>query len=315
MKTLFPPILGNPSIQEKISHLLEKKMLPSALLFTGPEGVGKKLLAQQIVKYLLGSSSLQHPDLHWYQPEGKQGLYKMDKIREIVEEVYKPPFQANQKIFVLEQAEKMQPVAANALLKTLEEPTLDSYFILITSHSSQMLPTLLSRLTPFLFSPLTAKEIEEGLISQHQVAPKEAKEVAHSAQGSFSQALSLVQFPNFLELRTLLLTLLMKKFQSLDEFYQVLEEIEQKLTEKKELEIDWIFSHIYLWYRDLSLLKDGISQEKLSFIETFDFYGKDKKIPSLVPLEQWLEKASQAYQRGTRLSYCLEYLSIQLELV
>lgn len=84
-----------------------------------------------------------HPDLRWLQPE--DGVIKVDAIREIVDFLVQTPQAAGRKIAVIEDADRMNPNAANALLKSLEEPPRESFIALSTSTPEQLLPTVRSR--------------------------------------------------------------------------------------------------------------------------------------------------------------------------
>lgn len=114
--------------------------------------------AKIVCKQLLGSSHIpkidsgNHPDLHFYVPEGKSGLHPMASIQKLIAEMAFPPFEASYKIFIIEDAEKMLPSSSNALLKTLEEPSEDTYLFLLSKHPDLLLPTILSRLQPLSFS-------------------------------------------------------------------------------------------------------------------------------------------------------------------
>lgn len=134
---IFDEIPGNESIKIYLRKGIQNHSLHHTLLFSGPQG---SLFAHALAKELSAP-----PDLHVYLPEGKGGLHSIETIRELIDEVRKPPFQAKRKVFLLEQAERMQPAAANALLKTLEEPEQDSTIILITEKPQEILPTIVSR--------------------------------------------------------------------------------------------------------------------------------------------------------------------------
>jgi len=128
------------------------KQIPNSLLLTG----ASRSQAIELAKQLLGPShkidSGNHPDLHYYTPEGKSGLHPIVNIHQMIAEMALPPFEAKRKVFILEDAEKMLPSASNALLKTLEEPNEDTHFLLLSNHSDRLLPTIVSRLFPLQFT-------------------------------------------------------------------------------------------------------------------------------------------------------------------
>lgn len=123
--------------------------LPHALLIHGSRGWGGELVANAMALDLMQLDSgrdargVAHPDLRWLQPE--DGVIRIDAIREIVEFLMQTPQAAGRKIAVLEDADRMNLYAANALLKSLEEPPSDSFIALSTSAPEQLLPTIRSR--------------------------------------------------------------------------------------------------------------------------------------------------------------------------
>ena len=123
--------------------------LPHALLIHGPRGWGGERVANALALDLMrldtdrDARGVAHPDLRWLQPE--DGVVKVDAIREIVEFLIQTPQAAGRKIAVIEDADRMNLNAANALLKSLEEPPRDSFIALSTSAPEQLLPTVRSR--------------------------------------------------------------------------------------------------------------------------------------------------------------------------
>ena len=93
-----------------------------------------------------------HPDLYRIRAQGASAVIKIEDIRLLKERVNVKPFQANKKIFIIEDAERLNTAAANALLKTLEEPPAGVVLILITPSASQLLATVVSRCTRIRFS-------------------------------------------------------------------------------------------------------------------------------------------------------------------
>ena len=123
--------------------------LPHALLIHGPRGWGEERIANAVALDLMelepgrDARAAAHPDLRWLQPEN--GVIKVDSIRGIVEFLVQTPQAAPRKIAVIEDADRMNPNAANALLKSLEEPPPDSFIALSTSAPERLLPTVRSR--------------------------------------------------------------------------------------------------------------------------------------------------------------------------
>lgn len=156
----FSHIQGNDTVKQHLVKMVEKDAVPHSLLFAGPQGIGKGLFAKAFAELLLtdGSTSQHnkvqkeiHPDLHIYRPEGKIGMHSIDSMRQLTHEIYLAPFEAKRKVFILHDAERMLSYSANALLKTFEEPSLDSVIILLSSSPENLLPTIRSRFQTVYF--------------------------------------------------------------------------------------------------------------------------------------------------------------------
>lgn len=148
---------------EQFIERAAKKMLPHALLINGPVGLGKKRFAEAIAAYQLCEKRAEmttscgqckqcrlvqaesHPDLKWVQPEEGSASIKVDAIRDLVEFLSKSGMQGGYKVALVSPAEAMTHSAANALLKTLEEPTHNTLIILITHGAGRLLATIRSR--------------------------------------------------------------------------------------------------------------------------------------------------------------------------
>lgn len=172
-------IVGHTPNLQLLSDLLARNQLPHALLFTGPSGVGKSLVARDFAQTLLctkrsildGSTYRpcenciscqkvarnQHPDLFVVEPENH--ILKIEAIRNLKEKLALKPFESSLKIAILNQADCLNAAASNALLKTLEEPSAGTLLILTSSSPHRLLKTILSRCQKIYFSPLKDFEV------------------------------------------------------------------------------------------------------------------------------------------------------------
>ncbi|MFI5334051.1 MAG: ATP-binding protein [Chlamydiales bacterium] len=271
---LFSHLLGNPAAKEQITTLLAKKLLPPVLLFTGPKGVGKALFARALAEKLLATSKGQPPDLHFYAPSGKAGIHTVETIHELQSEIPLPPFEAPCKVFILEEAERMLPASSNALLKTLEEPPDDSYFLLITSQPEQILPTLLSRCTTIRFFPVPQVEIAKFVEKRFAISKEEAEIIGARAQGSVGKACQLV--------------------------------------EKKESRLPELVEEIFEKRNPTAVQEIGEDEEEDLF-EEIALYFRRKNPTKLLKLLPLLAKARTARERHVKLAAVVQYLLVELE--
>lgn len=181
-------LIGNRRAEAYLDRLLEMGSPGMSLLFSGPSGVGKMRFALQFACKLLGAPSGHHPDLSILRPEGKLAQHSIDALREMSKDVYLRPFDGKYRVFIIEEADRMPAVSANALLKTLEEPSVHSYIILVTSRKEMLLPTIVSRCRTVYFRPLSEEEMLQALSIQG-VSESEAKALEAFSGGSLERAL------------------------------------------------------------------------------------------------------------------------------
>ena len=153
---------------QRLAQQIEGERLPHALLLAGPQGVGKRTFARALTALLLCRSpqygaacgacksclllaAQAHPDGHWLAPEEAGNtlkgtrVIKIDQVRDLVERMVQTAQQGGRKVAVIAPAEAMNRNAANALLKTLEEPAGTALLILISDMPGRLLPTVRSR--------------------------------------------------------------------------------------------------------------------------------------------------------------------------
>ena len=164
--SLKDTIIGNERIAEMLEKNYKTDKLSHAYLFEGPEHIGKRTLALGFCELILNSSKknvLENPDLMVLNPSDSDKQITVEKIRELEKVLGLYPYCSKYKIAVIEQAEKMNKAAANALLKTLEEPSKTTILILLSSNSKNMLDTIKSRCRRMKFLPVKKKLLEKFL--------------------------------------------------------------------------------------------------------------------------------------------------------
>lgn len=196
----FARILGQDTPVNVLERALRTGKMAHAYLFEGIEGCGKMTTALALVEAAFCGrdeacgqcpscrkmASRQHPDLHVVEPDG--AFIKIDQIRDLQRELVLRPVEASMKACIIDEADRLNPAAANALLKTLEEPPGNALMILLTSRLASILPTVRSRCQLLRFGPLPERVIEEELL-RRGTAPDTARMAASLANGSLKRAL------------------------------------------------------------------------------------------------------------------------------
>ena len=174
-----------------------------AYLLHGPAGTGKRAAARDFAASLLAGDSETartrvlhgtHPDLTWVAPSGAHEMLRRDVQETVVAAASHTPFESTHRVFVLERADTMNDEAANALLKTLEEPPSYVVLLLLTDNPSQVLPTISSRCQPVRFDPLPAAQLAERLQARG-IDPETATACARLSLGDGERALTLALTP------------------------------------------------------------------------------------------------------------------------
>lgn len=197
--------VGNQQTIARLQNLAALDKSPHALLFIGPEGVGKFLAATIFAKALCceneqkpcgcckscqAFTSKNHPDFFVVKPEGQ--TIKIEQIRKLQTDVSLAPYLADKRVVIIDKADCMTVQSANSLLKTLEEPTGNAIFILIAASRYQILDTILSRCMLVTFQPIASELLAEAL-QLRECDDKTANLIAKLADGSFGKALDLIE--------------------------------------------------------------------------------------------------------------------------
>lgn len=202
----FDEVLGHDGPIRMLREAMQRGRLAHAYLFAGPSGVGKALTARHLAAALVCARgtddscgtcpqcakalSDSHPDVRWYRPEGAARQIKIERVRELREQAGLLPYEAARKVFVIDEADRMNRQSENCLLKTLEEPTPTSVLVLVTDAPDSLLPTTLSRCRRVNFTPLRRELVEDFLSRRDDVDDERVEVAAALAEGSLGAALA-----------------------------------------------------------------------------------------------------------------------------
>lgn len=224
---MFKKLVGNSQIKTVLRRMLEKRRIPGSLIFAGDAGVGKRAFAFELAKAVLClhpkdfeacdkcaaclrvdnlelPKSLdrednekvfftQHPDVGYVRQAGR--FITVGTIRGLQTEAVLRPFEGSDakqgaRFFIVDAADKMNEEAANAFLKTLEEPAATTHLILLTARPNSLLQTIKSRCQILRFAPVATDEIEKHLLDTKKFSPNDTKLAARVARGSLGNAVA-----------------------------------------------------------------------------------------------------------------------------
>ncbi len=270
---IFKSVYGQDLAIQILNSAVSKGHISPAYLFSGPEGVGRKKAAKIFIKYILDKSlsseqttrkieSNNHPDLLWIEPsyivQGKiisqekakaenisiksPPQIRLNQIQEIIKFLGKKPLESKRSIVIIEDIEKMNESAANALLKTLEEPKA-GLFILITQRPEKLLSTIRSRCQIVPFKRLKDNEVNkiiqksEIIKDMYEIPSQKVKELISFSDGSPGRYLTNLKY--WLDISSALNQKLEIKLSNKIEILKLAKDITDELNIEQQL---WLIS-------------------------------------------------------------------------
>jgi len=178
----FSSIFGHSQVIERLDQAFKRDHLPSAYLFTGPAGLGKGVVARALAQMLNCTTHnncghcpacglfqrKEHPDFIIVRPQGK--FIKIAQIKDLIQNLSLRPTYAKKRVVLLKHVHHMNMESANAFLKILEEPPLDTLLILTAHDESLLLETILSRCQRMPFAPLEPGQVDAILKKDFRLA-------------------------------------------------------------------------------------------------------------------------------------------------
>ncbi|MEK7615518.1 MAG: AAA family ATPase [Patescibacteria group bacterium] len=228
----FPQIIGHKVAQDVLLRMVKNERIPHAILFVGPSHVGKTHLATALIQYLnqttkpLSALSDVSVLVRGTDPKTKKrkSAISVKQVRALIERLSMSSMDGSWKIGFVQEADRLSTGAANALLKTLEEPKGKTLLLLRAPSVESVLPTIASRCQTIRLSPVSKADISLAL-EKRGLGPQEAREIAAQSLGRPGLALKFVNDGAFRarketainQARTLLHASLATQFQSVAE--------------------------------------------------------------------------------------------------
>jgi DNA polymerase-3 subunit delta' len=275
----FQDIKGQDRAINILKGYIEQRKLRGSYLFTGQEGIGKKLVAKTLAKAVNcknGASDScekcapcvkieknQHPDVHIIQEDN--GQIKIDAIRQMQREINLRPYEARFKVFIIDNAHNLTAEAANSLLKILEEPPADTIIILITDKPALLFRTIISRCKILKFSSLPRMSLERILKQDYTLDSHAAHFLAYFSEGRIGRALKLKDTQ-----------ILREKNRIIDNFSISRKPRLEGLSIQEKEDLRNCFNILATWFRDMYLVKIG-----MPFHEIINFDRKEELLSTM----------------------------------
>ena len=325
---VFSDIIGQKMIKEHLQNALKTGNISHAYIINGERYSGKEFIAKVFAmalqcekgeidpcnechacKQALGNNQ---PDIIHVTHE-KPNIISVDDIRDQVnKDIIIKPYACDRKIYIINEAEKMNNQAQNALLKTLEEPPEYAVIILLTSNLEALLPTILSRCVVLNMKPVEDKLVKEFLMKEVKVPDYKAEVCAAFARGNIGKAKILASSEEFDKIKTDAIALL-KHIDEMEtnEITQVI-----KTMIECKLEINDFLDILAIWYRDALMYKATADVNNLIFRDEMKFIKQTASRSTYEGIEiilKALDKAKARLSANVSFDLTMELLLLTIK--
>ncbi|WP_372683105.1 DNA polymerase III subunit delta' [Desulfosarcina sp.] len=340
MKTAagFNAIVGQPHATRLLKTFIRNGTLPHALLFTGDEGVGKRVTAtafamacncltlKSVIRH--HSSHLDaidacgdcgpcrkiarnhHPDIIRVAP--LSSVIRIAQIRTLLKALTLKPNEAERRVVILSDAQAMNPEAGNALLKVLEEPPDRTLLVLTARQTSDLLPTIVSRCQHIRFSPLRTADIKQLLAAAGDIEPESIEAVAALCGGSYTRAARLID-SRWLNRREWIIQVM--EIQMADHGESGIRAWlawSEVLAQKKDL-IEESLEILTMWLRDILVFKTDpqrvLNQDRLEALSTAVNQVSQTQVLQQIDA---VDRARAALRANTNARLTLDAMALQM---
>lgn len=296
----FENIIGHEKSKNLLRMFLENKNIPHAFLFYGQEGIGKKLAAKEFTKHLFCKTGTacgrcspcikldrgSHPDLIVIEGDNSIGI---DQSRMLSKEICEYPYESEKRVIIIDQAETLTREAANALLKTLEEPPPYNHFFLITSAEQEVPATIRSRCNRVFFTPLSREQLKQFFLQRPGSDKDQADLLADISCGSIGCGLFWSEADNFL-LRRMIIELITGQNKGFVRASFIAEKIA-----KTNMGLGMYLAFLLSFFRDLLVVRHSQDLTMIVNKDVKDFLDWQKADT------QWVENTIKRIQETTAI--------------
>jgi DNA polymerase-3 subunit delta' len=325
----FADIRGQQDLRDHLQRAIAHEKFSHAYIISGEKDSGKMMLAEAFAATILckerkgedacgecrscrQAAGHNHPDIRYLIHE-KPNTISVDDIRlQINEDIMIKPYASDYKIYIVDEAEKMNIQAQNALLKTIEEPPSYGILFLLTTNAAGFLPTILSRCITLEMQPVDSGIIKKYLMEKEMIPDYQAQIYAAFAQGNMGKAIKLASSEEFNEMKTEMVSLL-RQIGQMDVYG--ISQVVSRMEENKE-EIQDYFDLMNIWFRDVLLYKATGQESSLTFRDESMIIKKQAKAADYHGIElilEALDKAGKRRKANVNLGLTLELLLLAIK--
>ncbi|HSF69086.1 MAG TPA: DNA polymerase III subunit delta' [Nitrospira sp.] len=326
----FETIIGHRSTIASLQTAAARQRLAHAYLFHGADAIGKRTTAQCFAQALLcerpSGADLDacgncrscrhvdariHPDYFMIEPDRELATpqIKIEQIREIEQQILYRPLIGDRKICVIDDADRLTIGAANALLKTLEEPPDHSLFLLITSRPASLPATIRSRCQALRFATPARTDVEAALILKREMRPVDARFLAMLSEGRLGEALSTDLKTVRAQQQELVELVSSNSLRSVTNVLTAAESLAK--ADRAADTLSWIAR----WIRDLVIIQVGGDRDQLLHVDHIPALERDARLAptdALLDLLRDIEDTQQQATRHLSLHMALENILLRL---
>jgi DNA polymerase-3 subunit delta' len=324
----FKDIVGHEQIIEHLKNAISMDKVSHAYIINGPKESGKMMLAEAFAAALQcekggpepcmecrschQAADRNQPDIIYVSHEKPNTIGVDDVRRQINDDIAIKPYSSRYKIYIVDEAEKMNQQAQNALLKTIEEPPAYGIILLLTTNADSFLQTIRSRCIILDIKAVRSDVIRSYLMQQYQVPDYQADVCVAFAQGNVGKAIQLASSEDFNDLKASALQL-MKRLDEID-LYEMTQAVKQ-ISEYK-LQIEDYFDLMMIWFRDILYMKATNDVNGLIFKdEVYDIKKQAAKrsYNGIEEILQALDKAKIRLNANVNFDLVIELLLLTIK--
>lgn len=324
----FHDVIGHERPKTILQTALRHDRIAHAYLFHGDEGIGKQLTALRFAQAINCESgdgsdacgvcrscaqteARTHPDFLLVQPDPELAnpQIKIEQVRELEQQIVYHPLVGRKKIFLIDDADRMTLGAANALLKTLEEPPEHSVLLLVSGRPSALPATVRSRCQALRFAPPARTQVEAALILKREIPPAEARLLAAASQSRLGAALTMDLAATRAALDELCTVASPQTLRSVTAILTAAEAFHK--SDRGPEVLDWLAQ----WIRDLLLVSIGADQDHLIHADRLPLLknaARGAQADQLAGLLDDIDQLQRSAGRNLNLHMALENVLLRL---